>query len=379
MQLAANVHRGRYYRRGAGNFVSLAERWNGKKWTLERTPNPTGATDSELQSVSCTSARACTAVGYDRNSAGRKSTLAERRNDKKWTLEPTLNPTEATYSELESVSCTGARACLAVGSYENTIGQYVTLAERWNGKKWMIEPTPNPAKAVSFLYGSVVHLRQGCTAVGYYRRGAVKIVTFAERWNGKKWTIESMPTPAGAVGSFLYGVSSRRQTPAPRSGTTKTAPGRNRRWRSAGTARCGRSSHAYPGCSCLELLLRGVVHGGGRLHRSRPLPTQRRQTIDSGGVLERQEVDDRAHAQPGQRNIKLSVWRILHGRGRVHRGWTLPKEGWAEIDAGRAASMTFLPNGKEPFLLVPLAAASSTLRSRWPGGAHALRNWSAFA
>ncbi len=196
-----------YYRRGAGNFVSLAERWNGKKWTLERTPNPTGATDSELQSVSCTSARACTAVGYDRNSAGRKSTLAERRNDKKWTLEPTLNPTEATYSELESVSCTGARACLAVGSYENTIGQYVTLAERWNGKKWMIEPTPNPAKAVSFLYGVSCTSAKACTAVGYYRRGAVKIVTFAERWNGKKWTIESMPTPAGAVGSFLYGVS----------------------------------------------------------------------------------------------------------------------------------------------------------------------------
>ena len=42
----------------------LAERWNGRSWSVMRLAQPAGAGGSGLTGVSCTSARACTAVGY---------------------------------------------------------------------------------------------------------------------------------------------------------------------------------------------------------------------------------------------------------------------------------------------------------------------------
>ena len=50
---------------------------------------------------------------------------------------------------LDSVSCSSATACTAVGEVSpsvNASGNHVTLAERWNGTTWVIQPTPgNPA------------------------------------------------------------------------------------------------------------------------------------------------------------------------------------------------------------------------------------------
>jgi hypothetical protein len=43
----------------------LAERWNGHTWSVTRLARPPGATNRFLTGVSCTSARACTAVGVD--------------------------------------------------------------------------------------------------------------------------------------------------------------------------------------------------------------------------------------------------------------------------------------------------------------------------
>jgi hypothetical protein len=81
------------------------------------------------------------------------------------------------------VSCASATACTAVGDYNNgTTG--VTLAERWNGSTWSIQPTPNPAGApVSLLNGVSCASATACTAVGGYNNGTAG-VTLAERWNG---------------------------------------------------------------------------------------------------------------------------------------------------------------------------------------------------
>jgi hypothetical protein len=39
------------------------------------------------------------------------------------------------------VSCASAHACVAVGSGYNRAGTEVTLAERWNGRRWTIQAT----------------------------------------------------------------------------------------------------------------------------------------------------------------------------------------------------------------------------------------------
>ena len=51
---------------GVGDVTSektVAERWNGKEWSVQTTPNPTAATHSLFEGVSCGSRIACTAVG----------------------------------------------------------------------------------------------------------------------------------------------------------------------------------------------------------------------------------------------------------------------------------------------------------------------------
>ena len=94
--------------------MTLAERWNGTSWTVQSTPNRSGAAESYLEGVSCTSAITCTAVGYERFPP---VTLAERWNGTSWTLQPTPDPIggQSDSRRLEGVSCSSVTTCTAVG------------------------------------------------------------------------------------------------------------------------------------------------------------------------------------------------------------------------------------------------------------------------
>jgi hypothetical protein len=193
----------------SGVTVSLAEGWDGTSWTIQPTPNPSGATDSSLWGVSCTSATACTAVGaYETNASTQTQVaLAERWDGTAWTIQTTPNPTGARRSSLSGVSCTSATACTAVGNYKNSAGRQVTLAERWEGTRWTIQATPNPTGDDPFLTG-VSCTSATCTAVGYFFHGyAYSTKTLAERWDGTSWTIQPTPNPSGARHPSLSGVS----------------------------------------------------------------------------------------------------------------------------------------------------------------------------
>src|SRR5947209_3840531 len=80
--------------------VTLAERWNGTGWSVQRTPNPSGALVSSLRGVSCTAPTACTAVGSYVSSVGAQVPLAERLNGTSWSVQATPNPSFAVVSSL---------------------------------------------------------------------------------------------------------------------------------------------------------------------------------------------------------------------------------------------------------------------------------------
>ncbi len=62
------------------------------------------------------------------------------------------------------------------------------------GGGWAIRRTPLPADArVSFLFGATCAASMSCTAAGFFTNGARAGVTLAERWNGTSWSIQ--PTP----------------------------------------------------------------------------------------------------------------------------------------------------------------------------------------
>jgi hypothetical protein len=198
---------GYYSYSAGGSGGTLAEHWDGTtQWTFDPIPSPTGAQSSSLFAVSCISTDACTAVGYYYNSAGVGVTLAEAWNGKQWTIEHTPNPVGAHDSALNSVSCTyNSTACTAVGEYLDSTDTYHTLAEAWNGTNWTIQHTP--AAAGGGLSGVSCIASTVCTAVGGFRNSAGTYETLAEAWNGTAWTIQSSPNPTGATGSGLSGVS----------------------------------------------------------------------------------------------------------------------------------------------------------------------------
>lgn len=109
---------------------TLAERWNGKTWRAERTPNPPNFSASRaevvLDGVSCASAKACTAIG-EYNPGGLTAYFIGFWNGKRWRLEPAPHPADFAHGALLGISCTSAR-CTAAGAYTGNVRLQVTLA-----------------------------------------------------------------------------------------------------------------------------------------------------------------------------------------------------------------------------------------------------------
>jgi hypothetical protein len=176
-----------------GVTAALAAPAHASGWSIQLTPNPSGG--GALDAVSCPSSHTCFAVG----ASSVDTALAERWNGTAWTIQ-TTPATSNGVGSLNAVSCTAANACIAVGS----MGE-VTLAERWNGTALKIQPTPNPGGSQVALTGVSCTSASACTAVGRYFSGTGIWQTLAERWNGSAWTIQPSATPR--VDSVLDGVS----------------------------------------------------------------------------------------------------------------------------------------------------------------------------
>jgi hypothetical protein len=200
----ANCIAAGYYQNSAGTNLPLAERWNGTSWALQSVPATSGG---HLRGISCTSASACTAVGYAGNNG-----LADRWNGSTWKTQTVPKPSGAQSIQLNGVKCTSGTVCTAAGSgtYPASPVKVVkTLAERWNGTAWKNQsiPTPSPSgdSGTDVLTGISCTSASACTAVGYYENNQVTEDTLAEAWNGTAWTIQS--TPNNNADNSLLGVS----------------------------------------------------------------------------------------------------------------------------------------------------------------------------
>jgi hypothetical protein len=190
---------------GGGPEVTLAEVWDGHAWTIQPTPNPTGASTTTLLAVSCASARACTAVGYSTNAlTSVAASFVEVWNGYAWVIQSTPDPVGSPFTQLDGVSCTSATACIAVGySFTPLDATVDSLTEAWDGHAWTIQPTPNPNRNI--LEGVSCTSPMLCTAVGFSNAGGF-VMTLAEVWNGQMWADEATPNPTDAS-AILSGVS----------------------------------------------------------------------------------------------------------------------------------------------------------------------------
>jgi hypothetical protein len=208
----------------------LAETWNGKAWAPKGLLRPKGAGGGFLQGVSCATAKSCVAVGI----AGFTSfseAVSETWNGSAWASAAVPVPPGSLDADLDGVSCTSAKSCIAVGAAGNSSSGL--LADSWNGKAWKVLPVPTPAVAgtAPTFTGISCTSTANCVAVG--SSSALNgppgpLNGFAEQWNGKKWSGLKITWPKGTANSYLMGVSCAK------AGNCVTAGGENINLRAVG-------------------------------------------------------------------------------------------------------------------------------------------------
>ena len=189
----------------SGIDKTLAEAWNGSSWSVVSSPNPAEASEgSVLLSVSCLSASSCFAVGDYSHEFFEPKTLAETWNGTAWTIQTTPNPSGADSSILTSTSCVSSISCAAVGSAspgpagERTVPQ----AQRWNGTEWATVSAPDPAPHFEAVLNGVACVSStNCVGVG---KNSYTEAGFVEAWNGSAWSIL---TELNGYSGGMFGVS----------------------------------------------------------------------------------------------------------------------------------------------------------------------------
>jgi hypothetical protein len=179
--------------------VPLAESWNGTAWSAQAAVNPTGNQEATQSGVSCSSSTACTAVGTYRSAANGEATLAERWNGTVWSIQTTPNVGTKERNVLRGVSCPSATACTAVG-FDLASGRK-PLAEAWNGTEWSIQSTPALTGSGELL-GVSCASSTACEAVGENETKPL-----GEAWNGTEWSKQTMASGKEATSNELLGVS----------------------------------------------------------------------------------------------------------------------------------------------------------------------------
>ncbi len=159
-------------------------------WNVVSSPNP-DPNNSALDAVAVVSANDVWAVGR----AGSK-TLAEHWDGSRWRVVPTPNPaTSNNNSELLGVTAIATDDVWAVGYGTNTSTGWSTLAEHWNGGTWSIVPTPTPTRQIA---GPSLNAVAAVTTNDVWAVGGAGLRSYSgaavlEHWDGTAWSLAAAP------------------------------------------------------------------------------------------------------------------------------------------------------------------------------------------
>jgi hypothetical protein len=197
--------------RGNGRIgKTLAEHWNGKRWIVVATPNPSAhgrRYDAILQAVTIRSASDAWAVGYTLTGRNMSRTLILHWNGLHWQIVPSPSvraSNRVINNILFAVSADSKNDAWAAGSWGSEAGGYGgggdhALILHWDGRRWSRATLP-VIRERSTLLGVASRAGQAW-AVGD-RGEQPRQRPLIEHWNGTRWTIVQSPS-----GFDLAGVS----------------------------------------------------------------------------------------------------------------------------------------------------------------------------
>lgn len=181
--------------------VMLAERWNGSVWKQVPTPN-VSFFDEKLLAVSAASANDAWAVGStNQTSFATTNPIAAHWDGSSWTIVSTPATTGSAKSILTGVVDFGPGNAWAVGKSRDGSA----LIEHWDGSAWSIVPggTPKPPAGETLagrtLTGISALSASNIWAVGSFSTVAGTVsnsYTLTEHYDGVRWTVVASPNPA---------------------------------------------------------------------------------------------------------------------------------------------------------------------------------------
>ncbi len=184
-------------------------------WSIQTTPNASGAEHSALYDISCRASaiNPCISVGKQTEGGGKSATYAQTWNGTSWTNFTAGMPAETTAGELQSIDCLTvfeSLACYAGGSYTSggVTKSLIVSGGTVAGNLSTVQATPNPegASETAFKGLSCRVSVSACMAVGYSVKSGKKTAFAVGLSSEFKWVTQSMPEPEGAVSSELHGV-----------------------------------------------------------------------------------------------------------------------------------------------------------------------------
>jgi hypothetical protein len=208
------------YSENGGAFDALIDTLAGENWTATEAPLPPNAARATsndpypaLSSVSCTSDGGCTAVGRYSDSERLSWALIDSLSDGTWTAaeapEPVNTGTEADGNQddsLNSVSCSSASSCSAVGTYNDADDYDDGLIESLADGTWTDTEAPQPSNAGTDRNGSQSTMLNSvscsavgdCAAVGFYDQKNSQSYGLLETLAGGTWKDDQAREPANA-------------------------------------------------------------------------------------------------------------------------------------------------------------------------------------
>lgn len=210
-------------------FVTVAEHWDGTKWTQPNTPNPAGDgpnLDNELQDVSTVSSTDAWAVGYYDAVGSRKFfPLLLHWNGANW--QRTTAPGGIKTGFLSDVSADSATDAWVLGG--TVAGTPIAL--HWDGTDWTSVQMPVhpgggfPGNGRLNGGGSVSAISPtNAWAVGRYHNSSGGWSSLIDHWDGRSWKQVASPNLGSTTGfSGLSAVSADSATDAWAVGTAETS------------------------------------------------------------------------------------------------------------------------------------------------------------
>ena len=248
-----------------GSATGLIETLSGGNWSAAEAPAIPGGTDEELLAVSCSSVGNCGATGaYE--SGGNHFGLLLTESAGTWTATAAPLPPGAAADpdvELLSISCPAAGSCAAVGIYEDTSAEEVSVLLTLSGGTWTATAAPVPPGAVSPTHDEAIGVSCGapgsCEAVGEYSgTGEIGLLLSL---SGGTWQATQAPLPGG----FMSAESAIFSVSCPAAGNC-TAAG------------------AYENSGGSTVPVAEVISGGSANPTSMPLPSNASTASGSGAI-----------------------------------------------------------------------------------------------